>query len=140
MSFRCFTLIFAAIFFFSAQAVGKEIQVYSGEVITSINAINKEGFACGSGVAKAFLLTTLPKFYASIFAEAGLLRGEDNGVYRIALVIDKNSSLQGYKVGPNTDEKSDLVQLILGIERFPALSKNNLCIADKTYLYKFILR
>lgn len=121
------------------SASDSERTITSGSIDISVNAANKEGFACASGAAKSYLLESMPKFISSLLGTAGLLRAENNGTYRVALVIDAQSKLQGYKVGPETLEDSKVVQALIGVKEFPPLPQDAVCVADKVFLYKLTL-
>ena len=111
----------------------------SGSVSTSVNATSQEGFDCASSKGEAYLLSEVPVFFSSEFAEAGLLEEEHVGQYTLALVIDENSNIIGYQAGEGTDESSLLVQTILNNGSLPALSESTSCIAGKPFIFEFTI-
>jgi hypothetical protein len=113
--------------------------VSSGSINTSVNASDEAGFACASGSAGRFLLEDMPKFFASRLATMGLLRSENSGKYRIALVLDERSRLVSYTVGSGTSEYASVVQAIIRTKHFPALPANAACVAGKAFLYELAL-
>jgi hypothetical protein len=110
-----------------------------GYIETSVDATDKEGFECGMSVGENYLLYQLPIFFSTEFGKAGLLRKEHVGQYKLALVIDFNSKITGYKLDPNTKEDSLLVKTILNLESLPALNETNSCIAGKPFIFKFTI-
>ena len=112
----------------------------TGSVNTSVNATSRDGFDCAMSSGKSYLLTELPVYFSSEFGKAGLLRDEYVGKYRLALVIDENSNIIGYQVAPNTDENSLLVQTVINLDTLPALNSANSCIADKPFIFEFMIK
>lgn len=124
---------------FLVAASKEEEKETSGSIDTSVSATDQEGFTCASDKGRPYLLSAMPQFFASKLATFGLLRPENNGEYRIALMIDENSRLIGYDVGANTNENSRIVQAVLSIEQFPELDNNAKCVAGKVFLYELTL-
>ena len=111
----------------------------SGSVNTSVNATSQEGFDCAKTAGKSYLLSELPVYFSTEFGKAGLLTGEHVGRFRLAIAIDQNSKIIGYQVAPNTDEASLLVQTVINLNSLPALNSSNSCIADKPFIFEFII-
>ncbi len=120
-------------------AESKNTYKHSGSVNTSVNATNQEGFDCAKKSGKSYLLRELPVYFSTEFGKAGLLRAEHVGKYKLAIVINKNSEIVGYKVALNTKEESLLVQTIINMGSLPALNSTNSCIADKPFIFEFTI-
>ena len=134
------TLI-TALFFAASLSIAETKNSFerTGSVNTSVNATNQEGFDCAKKSGKSYLLRELPTYFLTEFGKAGLLRAEHVGLYRLAIVINKNSEIIGYQVAPNTKEESLLVQTIINMKSLPALNSSNLCIADKPFIFEFTI-
>ncbi|MBT2771099.1 hypothetical protein J7J47_02490 [Halomonas sp. ISL-60] len=139
MKFVRYIIAVLVIFPFLDLAYGDEVRASSGSINTSVSATDQESFICASGSARHYFLSAMPQLFASKLAELGLLRSENSGVYRIALVIDENSQLIGYDVGDNTNENSRVVQEIISIDQFPKLDDSAKCVVGKVFLYEITL-